>query len=214
MKTLFLILLGYVSLFANSFDSQLKSYLQNKFAAYEKFEYQVIQSPKDFFKIEINTEKNFRLVKNYAYVPIKIYDKQNSSSLSVLTVRVKLYKTILVSVKNISQNEPLDLSLFETKLDDVSLYEDRTVNSHEIKNKRSKVLVKSGTVLTKELMEEIPLINKGDKVVIHAGKDGVDISVDAISRQDGCAGDVISVQSNNKIFKAKVIDKFNLTLVE
>lgn len=214
MKTLFLILLGYVSLFANSFDAQLKTYLQEKFGAYEKFEYQVIQAPKVFSKMEINTEKNFRLVKNYAYIPVKVYDKQNALNFSVLTVRVKLYKTILVSTRNINQNEPLGSSSFELKLNDVASYEDKTVGSLEIKNKRSKVLIKSGTILTKDLIEEIPLINKGDKVVIHAGKDGVDISVDAISRQDGCAGDVISVQSNNKIFKAKVVDKFNLTLVE
>jgi flagella basal body P-ring formation protein FlgA len=76
------------------------------------------------------------------------------------------------------------------------------------------VMIKSGTILTSDMIEEIPIVNKGNKVIVHAGKNGVDIAVDALTRQDGCAGDIISVQASNKIFKAKVIDKFNLTLVE
>jgi flagella basal body P-ring formation protein FlgA len=214
MKALFLILLGFVSLYADSFDSQLKSCLQDKFGTFEKFEYQIIQAPKGYSKMEINSEKGFRLVKNYAYIPVKIYDKQNIVSNSLVTIRVKLYKTVLVSLRNINQNEILSAAKFNQKLEDVAAYADKIVKEENLVNKRSKVLVKSGAILINEMIEEIPAVNKGDKVVVHAGKEAVDISVDAISRQDGCVGEVISVQANNKIFKAKVVDKFNLTLVE
>ena len=214
MKALLLILLGFVSLYADTFDAQLKTYLREKLSMFEKFEYQIVQAPKSYSKMEINSEKNFRLVKNYAYVPVKIYDKQNVVSVSLLTVRVKLFKSVLFSIGNINQNELLASSMFSQKLEDVASFADKVIDPDKLVNKRSRLLIKAGTILTVDMLESIPAINKGDKIVVHAGKDGVDISVDAISRQDGCVGDVISVQSNNKIFKAKVIDKFNLTLVE
>ncbi len=214
MKALLLILLGFVSLYADTFDAQLKTYLREKLSMFEKFEYQIVQAPKSYSKMEINSEKNFRLVKNYAYVPVKIYDKQNVVSVSLLTVRVKLFKSVLFSIGNINQNEILTASMFSQKLEDVASFADKVIDPDKLVNKRSRLLIKAGTILTVDMLESIPAINKGDKIVVHAGKDGVDISVDAISRQDGCVGDVISVQSNNKIFKAKVIDKFNLTLVE
>lgn len=214
MKTLLFVLLGFMSLYADSFDARLKSYLQQKFNSYEKYEYQIVQLPKGFSKMEINFEKNFRLVKNYGYIPIKLYDKHNNVSTSLLTVRIKLYKTVLVTSNNINRDVILTPSMFEQKLEDVASFEDKIVSADNLTNKRSKVLIKNGTILTNEMIEEIPAVNKGDKVVVHAGGDGVDVSVEAITRQDGCVGEVISVQSDNKIFKAKVVDKLNLTLVE
>lgn len=214
MKTLCLILFSYVSLSADSFDAQLEKYLAEKFASYKKFDYQLSQMPKSFSKLEINTAREFRLAKNYAYVPVIVYDKKKFPSQSFLTVKVKLYKEVLVANEKINQNTALNYTMFGTRLEDVSLYSDKVVDVKNIAGKRSKVPIKSGSILTSDMVEQIPVVFKGDKIVIHSGRNGVDISVDAISRQDGCIGEVISVQSNNKIFKAKVIDKFNLTLVE
>jgi flagella basal body P-ring formation protein FlgA len=76
-------------------------------------------------------------------------------------------------------------------------------------------LIRAGTILSEEIIEPIPAVNKGDKVVLHTGGLGVDVSIDVTARQDGSVGDVISVYSNgNKFYKGKIVDKSNLTLVE
>jgi flagella basal body P-ring formation protein FlgA len=214
MRLVLYILLCFLNVQANSFDSQLKSYLDEKLKNFEKYEYQIIRAPKGYSKIEINDEKNFRLSKNYAYVPVRILDANRAESFSLLTVRVKLYRTVLVTNEKIERGQILSPLQFEKKLIDVSELEGRIAENEIVSISRSKVMINDRTVLLKEMIEPIPIINSGDKVILHSGRNGVDITVDAVSRQDGCVGDVISVQSNSKIYKAKVIDKFNLTLVE
>ena len=214
MKALLIILFGFITLNASGFDAELKSYLKGKFSAFEKFEYQIVQSPNGFVKMEVNRDKSFRLVKENAYVPVVVFNEKNITSYSLLTVKVKLYKTVLIAKQNLSKDEDLVITSFEKKLENVAAYTDKVVDENGLVNYRSKIMIKSGSILTSDMIEEIPVVNKGSKVIVHAGKNGVDIAVDALTRQDGCVGDVISVQSSNKIFKAKVIDKFNLTLVE
>ena len=216
MLGLLSILFGFLFAQDKSFDAHLKNYLDEKLNNYVKYEYQIVQAPQNYSRIEINYEKRSRLTKNYFYVPVKIYDSKNLPSGSLLTIRVKLYKNVLVASNEISRNENLSANLFDVKMEDVSMYEGKTLNVDDnLTNFRSKVLVKAGTILSKDMIEPVPIINKGDKIILHTGGTGVDISIDVIARQDGCAGDVISVYANgSKLYKAKIVDKNNLTLVE
>ncbi|MCX6169936.1 MAG: flagellar basal body P-ring formation chaperone FlgA [Ignavibacteriales bacterium] len=210
------ILIGLVFGQGQNFNVQLKKYLDEKLNSYAKYEYQIIQAPKNYSRIEISEDRKSRLNKNYFYLPVKIYDNKNIASLSLLTIRVKLYKNVFSAAKEIRRNENLLPNMFELKLADVSLYGDNIINVTEnLANYRSKVLVKSGSILSGEMIEPIPVINRGDKIFLHTGGLGVDVSIDVTARQDGCAGDVISVLSNgNKLYKGKIVDKSNLTLVE
>ncbi len=210
------ILIGFLFAQDNSLDLKLKNYLNDKLNKYVKYEYQIVQVPQNYSRIEINYEKQSRLIKNYFYVPVKIYDSKNLPSGALLTIRVKLYKNVLVASNEIRRNENLSANLFDVKIEDVSLYEGKTLNVDDnLANFRSKVLVKAGTILSKYMIEPVPIVSKGDKIILHTGRTGVDISIDVIARQDGCAGDVISVYANgSKLYKGKIVDKNNLTLVE
>lgn len=216
MVAIISILVGFVLGQGKSFDAQLKNYLDEKLSSYSKYEYQVVQKPKEYSRIEINSEKNFRLNKNYGYVPVKIYDKNNSSTFSLLTVRVKLFNNVLVAANTIERGQKFSNASFKSELIDVSTYEGKIFNREsELENFRSKVLIKEGVVISESMVEQIPVVVKGDKLTMHAGGNSVDISLNVIARQDGCVGDVISVSSTgSKLYKAKIIDKNNLMLVE
>ncbi len=216
MLGLISILIGLVFGQGQNFNTQLKKYLDEKLNSYAKYEYQIIQAPKNYSRIEISDDRKSRLDKNYFYLPVKIYDNKNFASLSLLTIRVKLYKNVFSASREIKRNENLLPNMFEVKMADVSLYGDNVVNvTEDISNYRSRVLVRTGTILSEEIIEPIPAVNKGDKVVLHTGGLGVDVSIDVTARQDGSVGDVISVYSNgNKFYKGKIVDKSNLTLVE
>ena len=216
MLGLISILIGLVFGQGQNFNAQLKKYLDEKLNSYAKYEYQIIQAPKNYSRIEISDDRKARLDKNYFYLPVKIYDNKNFASLSLLTIRVKLYKNVFSASREIKRNENLLPNMFEVKMADVSLYGDNVVNvTEDISNYRSRVLVRTGTILSEEIIEPIPAVNKGDKVVLHTGGLGVDVSIDVTARQDGSVGDVISVYSNgNKFYKGKIVDKSNLTLVE
>ncbi len=216
MMALLSILIGFLSVQDNGLDVKLKSYLNEKLKNYVRYEYQIVQAPQNYSRIEINHERQSRLTKNYFYIPVKVYNSKNSPSGALLTVRVKLFKNVLVAGNDIKRNENLSVDVFNKKIEDVSLYAGKTLNvDDDLAKYRAKVLVKSGTILSEDMIEPIPIINKGDKIVLHTGGSGVDVSIDVIARQDGCAGDVISVYANgSKLYKAKIIDKNNLTLVE
>lgn len=214
MKIFLFILLAFTTLQAIPFEEVLKVYLNKKLSSYERIEFSIIQMPKDFRKVEINNEKNLKLVKNYAYVPVKIYDGKNNISLALITARVKLYKTVLVSKQKFNVNDILNESMFESRLEDVASINGNLVETKDLHLYRSKGLIREGTILSKDLVELIPIINSGDKIVLHSGKNGVEVTLEAVTREDGLLGEVIRVQANNRIFKAKVIDKYNLMLVE
>jgi flagellar basal body P-ring formation protein FlgA len=210
------ILIGLVLGQGQDFNVQLKKYLDEKLNSFAKYEYQIIQAPKNYSRIEISEDRKPRLDKNYFYLPVKIYNQKNYASLSLITIRVKLYKNVFLAAKEIRRNENLSSDLFEVKMEDVSLYGDNVIDVNEdLSGYRSKVLVKSGSVLSEEMIEPIPVISRGDKAFLHTGGAGVDISIDVTARQDGSVGDIISVYSiGNKLYKGKVVDKSNLTLVE
>ncbi|MBI5730132.1 MAG: flagellar basal body P-ring formation protein FlgA [Ignavibacteriales bacterium] len=215
MRTLFLILISFVFGEGKNFDSQLIAYLDKKLSNYTKYEFQIMQSFKKFAKIEINTEKKFKIVKNYGYLPVTLYDKDNNASSSLLTIKLKLFKNVLVALQAINRNEELMNSMFTEKNIDISLLTGKPIDPAEnILDHRSRMFMKEGDILQKEMIEPVPLVFKGDNIVLHAGKNGVDITVDCIARQEGRIGDVISIQSVNKLYKAKIIDKYNLMLVE
>jgi len=201
---------------SNYFDIKLKSYLDANLKSFVKYEYQVVKMPKSFSKIEINYEKTFRLSKNYSYVPIEIFDKNNSVSQTFLVVKLKLYKNVLLASQNINKSQDITSDMVMSKLKDISDLSNNLVEeTKDISKYRSRVFIKEGTILTEELIEQIPIVKNGDKVILHAGRNGVDISMEVIARQEGCTGDIISVSnSSSKLYKAKIVDKFNLILAE
>lgn len=213
MKALTIILLGFLFTHGKSFDAQLKSYLKDKLSSYEKYEYQILRQPQDNH-LEIDTDKNFRLSGEYAYVPVVTFDARNKASHSIVTLRVKLYKNVLVADQRIDRDETLSASMFSEKLMNVAKLEGNLVEANALKDSRSKIIIAERSILMENMIEPIPVINSGDKVTIHTGDKSVAVSIEGIARQDGNVDQVISVQCQSKIFKAKVIDKHNLSLVE
>ncbi|MDH7604767.1 MAG: flagellar basal body P-ring formation chaperone FlgA [Melioribacter sp.] len=212
-------LLILLQIFVNSdkvFESQLKNYLDEKFASYVKYEYQISELPKNYFKIELDYDREFRLNKNYAFVPVKIYDRKNRASLSIVTLKIKLYQYVLVALKDISRNELLSENQFTKKLIDVTNIRGKIVQRIDFSEVfRSKAIIKNGSVLIEELIEPVPDVFYNEKLILHAGRNGVDISTEVTAKEEGRIGDVIRVvTSDNKLFKAKIIDKYNVSLIE
>lgn len=199
-----------------AFESQLKNYLDRKLAEYERYEYEITELPKNYFKIELDDERELKLNKNYAIVPVRVYDKNNRSSRSLITLKVKLFKKVLVAAQDIEREQPLSDFQFVEKLYDITLIRGNPVlNSESLIGKRSKVKIKNGSILIDEMTESIPDVFLNERLILHAGSNGVDISTEVTAREEGKIGDIIRVVTNdNKIFKAKIIDKFNVSLIE
>jgi flagella basal body P-ring formation protein FlgA len=135
---------------------------------------------------------------------------------SIVTLQVKLYKNILVTVRQIEKNQNFTTSDIELKKTDITQIKGSTLSSIKgISNYRSKILLKLGVPVIEENIEPKPIILTGDKIEAKLTAGDVVISFDAFSRQDGIPGSTITIISkDNKQYKAKVIDSLNVNIIE
>jgi flagella basal body P-ring formation protein FlgA len=213
MKMLLLILSLFVN--NNSLDKQIKNYLDKYLVGYLKYEYEILSSPKSLHNFELLSEKEFSMRKNIIYIPVKIDDPKNESK-SFISVKVKLYKSVLVALQTIKAKTDLTELMFETRTVDVTTLKGVPVGNMGIVNSmRSKSHISTGEVLTEEEIENIPVIFSGDEVKAEKNIGAVSINICAFAREDGNIGDNIKIRTvDNKQFIARVIGQKKVLIEE
>lgn len=198
-------------LVAQTVDNQIQNYLNQHFAGYDKVEYEFI-SQVNFNDIEIDFSKQITVKSDIVFLPIKLKGKNQSS---VARLKVKLYKNVLVANKDIPINTNLNQEDFNYVLKDVTKVRGSLVDDKSsLESYKTKFSIKKGDILISELIDEIPVIKSGEKLVVEVQKGSVLISLDGFARQNGKIGETIDVLTSlNEIVKAKVVNK-NKVLVE
>ena len=212
----FLILLTFLSKPNENLKKTVEDYLKDNLKQYDKYEYTIVKVPDFDGKYEIRNETQINLSNSFAYIPVKIIRPNSNVIQTYITVRLKLFKTVCIAKNLIDPGQPLTERDAELKLVNVTDLRGTPIQSiDELKGWRSKVKLSPGSVLLKELLDEIPVINKGDQITASAIAGSVRISTDAEAKQDGVIGDVIYiVTKDKKQFKAKIIDQNNVIIVE
>jgi flagella basal body P-ring formation protein FlgA len=203
-----------VQLLAQSFEDQALKYLQKEFPEYQIIEIQVQQNFSSDDKIVIDFTRNINLSKGIAFIPV-IATKGKKTSASVVSIKVQLFKKLLVANKDYEKKELLQISGFEEKVSDVTRLNGNPVKIEiDVTGYHAKSFIKKGEILFEEKIEKVPLISSGDKVSAEVRNGNVVITTEAFARQQGSIGDLIElVSSNNKIFKARILDA-NKVVVE
>jgi len=201
-------------------DQKLKNsvdeFLKSRLTEYAKYEFTIVKTPEITGKCEINSSSNINLNGTYVYLPVKIQMHDRGVIQSYITVKLKLFKTVCLAKGRIDPKEPVAADEVEFKLMEVSNLRGTPVESGDYLNGiRSKIKIDPGSVLLKEYLEEIPIINNGDRITAFTIAGSVKVSTDAEARQKGSAGDIISiVTKDKKQFKAKILDSNNVMIIE
>lgn len=197
------------------FKNNIAAYLSDHLKAYEKYEYQILKMPSGYSSIKIIYEKDFRIAGKLGYLPVLI-EKDNHSFQSYISIKLKLYKEVLVAARNLNRKEDLSKSDFIISLQDVAGKNGKLFTDIEsINTYRSKKNLKEGDIITENDIENIPVIKIGDKIMASVVQGNVMIQFDAVSKQEGGVGDLIKIiSSDNKKFKAKVVDFKNVIVYE
>ncbi|MEP0859842.1 MAG: flagellar basal body P-ring formation protein FlgA [Ignavibacterium sp.] len=203
---LILVILLSVSLSAQDFNSEVEIYLNKKLKGYDKIEFSILNDIKDY-KYKIDESREFKFKGATAYLPVK-YPYGNKSVNSILTLQIKLYKKVLVAIQEIKRKEKIDASSYSVQTVEIaSLKNPEIVTLADLNSIRAKSLIKEGQIITKDLIEEIPVIQSGSKVIAECIKGSVLISTEAVARQDGKVDEVIDVlTASNELIKARVIN--------
>lgn len=211
-------------LFLNSpetdFKRQLENYLHKNLSFYEGFEYEVISGKWDKrnSNLEIIEDIPLLIKGDLAYIQVK--STENGQELrTVFNLRLKLYKTLLISAREIKKGEPLSINDFRSARVDVAHLKGTPLHSaDEFNEYEAKININQGTVLIKEIIEKSPIIQPGYKLQAVIERGNVLVSTEAISKQEGAKGDIIKIEiplnGCRKIFKAKIEDLNKVIIVE
>lgn len=215
MKSILLILFSFLFVSQNSIENELRDYLLKRFSDCEKLEYEIASNIKLSTIEGIDYSREYSVNKNIVTIPVLLRKNQSTAN-SYLSVKIKLYKTVLVAAENIDRNEILFNNNFRKEVKDVSILNGTPIS--ELDNNSglvSKLYIRQGSVLLREMTEGVPDIENNQRVTLHAGKNGVDISLDVTTREKGFIGDIIRVVTpENKILRAIIIDKNNVVIEE
>lgn len=200
-----------------SSENSLDKYLAAKLKEYTKFKYEII-APKN---IELNSiipdeSREFKYENGYGYVPIKFRQNTNSLKHGVLTLKLKLFQKVLVTSKEISRNEEFSYSnLVETEEEITNIYSKPITDLKLAKNYKAKIKIGSDTILQEYMIIKIPDIERNERLTAIYENGNVNISFFAVARTDGSIGDIIKIKDdNNKIFKAKILNKNQVKIIE
>ncbi|MBI1938159.1 MAG: flagella basal body P-ring formation protein FlgA [Ignavibacteriales bacterium] len=211
-----ILLIAFQILFAGGrdFDNKLRMFLDSKFAAYESYEYEIAEMPKNISGIEIDENREIRINKSYAYVPVKFFYSNSKPYLSFITLKVKLFKKVLVANQQIGKGGLLSSFQFDEIIKDAANIKGTPLDELGAAL-ICKTNLKVGMVLIREYTEAAPDVEHNERLILHSGKNGVDVSLEVTSREKGKIGEVIRVvSSDKKKFKAKLIDKYNAVLID
>lgn len=213
------IILVVFSFFAHSGDSlstNLDKYLKKNLSQYENIDYKITQIPNDYKEIKILENKDFNLCGNLVYIPVQLTTKNGRAVKSIITVRVKLYKNVLVTTRTLDKNQTInsaDVGL--KKMDITQIKGSAFTSAKEIESYRTKIFLRQGEPIVSEYVEQKPVVLTGDKVEAKLTSGSVVVLFDAFSRQDGTAGEIITIISKDKKqYKAKVVDSLNVNIIE
>ncbi|MEW6507388.1 MAG: flagellar basal body P-ring formation chaperone FlgA [Bacteroidota bacterium] len=197
-------------------EKELQKYIEKYFVSFEKIEFQFAENINTSSKIVIDEDREPRLSKNILLVPVRLISRNKNESKSFITLKVKLYKTVLVAAHDIQKDELLSPEQFKKELKEISLVNGTIFSDENFPAaSKSKVRIRENSILVNEMMEKMPDVLPDDRLILHAGRNGVDITTEVISRERGNIGDIIRVISDQrKIFSAKIIDKYNVLLIE
>ncbi len=217
MYSLFLIMLSLIFSGKSSFQEDLNNYLKkNLNGKFEEYNYEILQMPKTYSKIEILKNSDFNINGNMIYVPVKIYQSNSRVVESIISVKLKIFKNVLEAARDIKANEKLtDKDFVQKKIDVAGMNVSPITSSSKIAGMQSSEFIKAGEIINSLIIEPIPVVKAGSPVLAKYNNGNVMVNFNAISRQDGIAGETITVISaDKKLFKAKVVNSKEVIIIE
>ncbi len=217
MYSFLLIILSLVFSGKNSFDEDLSNYIKkNLNGKIEEYSYEVLQMPKSYLKIELLNPSDFNINGNMIYVPVKIYQKNSRVIESIISIKLKIFKNVLIAARDIKANEKLtDKDFVRKKIDVAGMNVPPITSSSKIEGMQSSEFIKSGEIINSLIIDPIPVVKAGFPVSVRYSNGNVMINFNAISRQDGITGETITViSSDKKLFKAKVVNSKEVIIIE
>ena len=109
---------------------------------------------------------------------------------------VRTYASVLLAARPLDARAPVGPCDVRTARVETTLWPRRAVaDTSALAGKRTKRIIAEGSVIFEELLEQVPLVARGDRVTLRAEAKGVCVSIGAVALEDGRLGAVISLKA-------------------
>lgn len=149
-------------------------------------------------------------------LPIELTCGDGALQRFIVSVRVRTFDTVYVAAENILRNENIRRErILPQRVETTTLSNDVVTAFDTLIGKRTNRMVTEGTILRQSMLDDEPVIERGDAVTLTVTSGTVIVSTQAVARQDGVVGDIITVQRSgvHARFRARVIDENTVELV-
>ena len=136
---------------------------------------------------------------------VTVYDNYKKQNRFPVTVDIRLYADVVVNITRLNRYvtvEREDLSI--EKRDITNLRRPHFTNFDEVVGKRTTRVLRSGTILTANEVEDPPLVNKGDILTAVLKDKNLQISLQTKALSEGWIGDTIVVKMINSTQRYRV----------
>jgi flagella basal body P-ring formation protein FlgA len=139
---------------------------------------------------------------------VKVYrDSQEVQDLPILAdVRVRMQ--VLVAAKTINSKARIGKTDIEKSWRAINSLKDKYLtDAGDVLDQQAKKMISLGTVITKDFLEPLPLVKRGQLVTVIYRKGGLDIRTVGKSLQSAFKNEVIQVRNerSKEVFRAKVV---------
>ncbi len=158
-------------------------------------------SKEDIKKIEISSN-SLKREKGFLKVFLKNGKRVHFS------YKIEAFIEVLKANRDIKKEESILPSFFSKSEVKFRFFYQKPVTKGNFLGFKAKRFIKEGEILTKNMIKKRGDIEKGERVKAFIKDNGITVSFDAVSLDEGTIGDVIRVKKDKgKIFKGKVVSK-------
>jgi len=159
-------------------------------------------------RIRVHEPELTGLTSNYRFA-VDLLDAEGEVARKITVVgRVKQYATVAVAAADIRRGEPIGNGGFVLEETVVTGIDGYFCDAGSLAGRQMKRSVRAGMVLTERNTEPIPIISRGDKIIMKACIGSVLVTAEGVAREDGGLNEIIRVyiQTTKKTIEGRVVD--------
>ena len=113
-------------------------------------------------------------------------------------VKITLWADVYISKRKIKRGKSINLADLAVERHDVTSYFDKAIRvDYSFDNVRAKRSIPAGKMIVYDVIEPIPIVCRGEKVVIRCDVGKMEISTTGTAKEDGYLGETIEVINKN-----------------
>lgn len=128
-------------------------------------------------------------------IPMTITENGQDRGTIVMSVRIEIFKEIVVAKKDIEKNSVINENDVETARKEVTILPPYYVtNIKDVVSHTAKIKVPQGSIVYSTMVKLPPVVQKGSTVKIQVSGENVFVSAQGIALEDGQAGQTIKIR--------------------